>query len=305
LLAPITGAFSPVVAYNLVQLLSLALAGWSAFILCRHVTKRFWPALAGGYVFAFSPYMLSHILGHNSLLLVFPVPLAVWLVLLRLEGRIGRGSFAAWLALAVTAQFLLDIEILATATLFGAGALALGWYPAGFDYRTKLRQVIAPMVCSYMAAAVVLSPYLYYSFVAFGRPQWAEALSQQVVARMPNLLIPPPTTWFGQWAPLRGLCHGFCIYEVGEYIGLPALLMVISARRSCRAEKRCRPPLLLFVVAWVASLGGETRRSWRATIICRGGCRARHSLRLASSERASSAVLDCRTVRAPVGARAR
>jgi hypothetical protein len=107
-------------------------------------------------------------------------------VLLRLDGRIGRVSFAAWLVLAVTVQFLLNSEGVATATLFGAIALALGWYLATPEYRTKLRQMIAPVLCAYIAAAVVLSPYLYCLFVAFGGPHWPEALRRQVVAGVRN-----------------------------------------------------------------------------------------------------------------------
>jgi hypothetical protein len=255
ILAPVTGAFGPVAAHNLLDLVSMALAGWAAFILCRHLTKRFWPAFAGGYLFAFSPCTLAHVLGPTHLLMVFPIPLAVWLVLLRLEGGIGRASFAAWLALVVIAQFLLDIEILATGTLFGAIAFALGWYLATPEYRAKLRRMIAPALCAYIGAAVVLSPYLYYLFVAFGRPNFPGAFAQHFVAHLPMLLIPPPTTWLGQWPLLRGLSVG-CIYEVGEYVGLPALLILISVRRSCRDEKRFRLPLLLFVATWIASMGG-------------------------------------------------
>jgi hypothetical protein len=52
---PVTRVFGPIVSYNLVCLLSPALAGWSAFILCRHVAGRWRPALFGGLFFAFSP----------------------------------------------------------------------------------------------------------------------------------------------------------------------------------------------------------------------------------------------------------
>ena len=49
LVSPITITAGPVVAYNLLVLLAPALAAWSAFGLCRYVTKAFWPSLLGGY----------------------------------------------------------------------------------------------------------------------------------------------------------------------------------------------------------------------------------------------------------------
>jgi len=50
---PITRWFGPVVAYNVLWLLAPASAAGAAFLLCRHITGRFWPALLGGYVFGF------------------------------------------------------------------------------------------------------------------------------------------------------------------------------------------------------------------------------------------------------------
>ena len=47
-LAPVTLLFGPVVAYNLAAVLLPALAAWTAFLLCQHVTGTFWPSVAGG-----------------------------------------------------------------------------------------------------------------------------------------------------------------------------------------------------------------------------------------------------------------
>jgi hypothetical protein len=46
--APVTLLFGPVAGYNVAALLLPALAAWAAFLLCRHVTRAFWPSLAGG-----------------------------------------------------------------------------------------------------------------------------------------------------------------------------------------------------------------------------------------------------------------
>jgi hypothetical protein len=119
LLAPITLAFGPAVTWNVIQLASPALSAWTAFLLCRHVTGRTAPSLVGGYIFGFSPYMLTHLTGGPYLALVPLLPVFVLLVLRRLEGSIGSRAFVVWMALAMIAQFSISSEVLATATLFG------------------------------------------------------------------------------------------------------------------------------------------------------------------------------------------
>jgi uncharacterized membrane protein YkvI len=70
----------PLVAYNVLILLSVVLATGSAYLLCRELTGRFVPSLVGGLLFGLSPYMLGHTLSeHLDLTFVFPVPLLVLL----------------------------------------------------------------------------------------------------------------------------------------------------------------------------------------------------------------------------------
>ena len=45
---PVTALVGPLAAYNVLLLLAPALAGWATFLLCRHVTDRFWASVAGG-----------------------------------------------------------------------------------------------------------------------------------------------------------------------------------------------------------------------------------------------------------------
>src|SRR5262249_23306046 len=75
LLAPVTLLAAPVAAYNVASILMPALAAFTAFVLCRHVTHAFWPSLAAGYVFGFSSYMLGQLEGHLHMSSVFLLPL--------------------------------------------------------------------------------------------------------------------------------------------------------------------------------------------------------------------------------------
>ena len=89
LVYPVTRGCGPMVSYNLLCLLSPALAGWSAFALCRYVVREWWPAMFGGLIFAFSPYVLSRMLGNMDLTLVWPIPLAVYVTLRRIDDNFG------------------------------------------------------------------------------------------------------------------------------------------------------------------------------------------------------------------------
>ena len=123
LLSPVTLAWGPALSWNMIQLAAPALSAWTAFLLCRHVTGALWPSLAGGYIFGFSPYMLSHLTGGPYLALVFLVPVFVLLVLKSVRGELRPRTFVVAMVAALTAQYLISIEVLATSTVFGAVAL--------------------------------------------------------------------------------------------------------------------------------------------------------------------------------------
>ena len=127
LMSPVTAALGPVVTYNVLALVAPALAAWTAFLLCRHLTGALAPSLLAGYVFGFSPYMLGMLQGSPHLYFVALVPLFVLLVLRRLEGSIGERAFFVAMTAGVAAQFLTSHDVLATMTVFGALALAAGF----------------------------------------------------------------------------------------------------------------------------------------------------------------------------------
>ena len=63
------------------------MAAWTAFLLCRQLSRRVAPALAGGLLFGFGTYESVETVNHLNLALVALVPLAVLLVLRRYAGR--------------------------------------------------------------------------------------------------------------------------------------------------------------------------------------------------------------------------
>lgn len=254
--APITASFGPVVAYNLLCLLSPALAAWAAFLLCRRIASRFWPALVGGYIFGFSAYTLAEIRAHLLLILIFPVPLAVILVLRRLEAEIRPATFVALMALLLAASFLLSIELFATMTFFGAIALALAAVLGPDENRRRIYALMPQLAISYLIALALASPYLYYFFQP-GFPRSAVNSPAAYSADLLNFIVPTPSNAIGTLGVLPSISHRFAgaMVETGACFGLPLLAIAAIFVRTHWSEIRTRLLTWFTAIVMLASLG--------------------------------------------------
>jgi hypothetical protein len=116
---PVTLSAGPIAAHNAVMLLAPALDGWATFVLCRYLARSNWPAWLGGYIFGFSPYILGGMQGFEHKVLVFPIPLIVWIVLCRLAGEISARRLVVGMVVLLIVQFGCFIEGFATTALTG------------------------------------------------------------------------------------------------------------------------------------------------------------------------------------------
>jgi hypothetical protein len=252
--APLTLAFGPVVSYNVACILMPPLTAWTAFVLCRHVTRSTWPALAGGYLFGFSAYMLGGQLDHLHTTSVFLVPLVALLVLRFLEGTLGGRGLALWLAASIVAQLSLSTEILFTLTLALACALVLAFalVPAA---RPRLIRLPLPLAGAYALAAIVASPFLY--FVLTGNDFKPLPGPEEFVADALNLVAPTRVEAVGWWA--AGLASHFPTNDAerGAYLGLPTLVIV-----GWFAVRRLRTPIGRFLLAALALAAIASLGSW-------------------------------------------
>ena len=227
IMAPITILFGPVVSYNLLYIFCPLAAAFSAFLLCRYICKNFWPALLGGYLFGFSQYMLSESLGHLFLLHIYPVPLAVYFVLLRLDGHLSRPAFVTLMVAVLGIGFLSSTELFATTSMFGAITLGLSYLLFGSEVRRSLERVAYEIAATYALLALVLAPYLYYVF-AQGvpppiNPAWA--YSNDLLA----FLVPTSIILLGSRA-FASIQSQFMAnwWEMSGYLG-PGLWVTIAA----------------------------------------------------------------------------
>jgi hypothetical protein len=192
LASPFTSTFGPIATYNILCLVSLPIDAFCAFLLCRYITRDYSAALLGGYIFGFSAFMLGQMTsGHLHMMLVFSVPLCVYLVLRRIAGEITARKFVLLLSLMLAVEFLLSPEIFATMTMFGAFALLLTW-SFSFEWTSeKILGLLASIACAYGMALIAASPYLYY-LIAY-RVRIVPLFTPAVFSADPlNFLVPTP-----------------------------------------------------------------------------------------------------------------
>lgn len=225
-MAPLTLLFGPLVAYNVVALASPTLAALFAFLLCRYVSGSFAGSLVGGYLFGFTAYMLGQMLGHLNLVLIFPIPAGIHLVLRLIDGRIGRNRFVVLMALDIAALITFSTELALTFVLLGAVtfALALGLTPRG---RPQVKAAIGPTVVAVALAALVTSPFIYYAlksnsadqFVGVGDLFGGDAL---------GFLIPTRVTGLGSssFATVSSTFNINDLDESGIYLGIGLALIL-------------------------------------------------------------------------------
>jgi hypothetical protein len=242
--------------YNLIAMLMLPLAAFSAFLLCRRVTGAFWPSVLGGYIFGFSPYLLSEVLGHLASMAVFPVPLIALVALKRLDDEISAVRFSVMLAALLIMQFLCSVELFATVTVVSGFALLLALALFDGDLRARLAGLIAPVVAGYAMAGAILSPYLYF-LLARGFPHaplWKPGISS---ADLLGFLVPTVTVMLGTARAAVEIAGTFqCdIHENGAYLGIAIILLVEVFRRCYWREPAGKLLVILLVVFVITAVG--------------------------------------------------
>ena len=254
--APVTNTLGPIASFNLLSLLSPALSAWACFLLCRRVCGRFWPALAGGYVFGFSAYMLGQLYEHLVLTFVFPLPLAAYLTLRWMRREIRNHTFVLALGLLLAGQFYLTVEVFATLVLFGAVALLLAWWYGDGGERHRIGEMLPLLAGAFAVALVLTLPYI-WSLFGPGYPQKPLNSPAAASADLINLVVPTPLNLLGTLPWLEPISHRLraASFEVTAYCGLPLLLVaaMFGYRRS--AFPAGKPLTSFLAVALLAGFG--------------------------------------------------
>lgn len=247
---PVTAAFGVIVAYNLMLLLVVPASALAAFILARALTGRFWAALLAGAAYGFTPFELWHSLqGQPNLTVIALFPLMLYLVLRWWDGTLGRTGFVSWLAVLMALEFYTFTEAFADMTIAGAGALAIGYLVAGRPARPAVARLARHAGLGYAGALALAAPYLYGAL-----RHYPAALVRQLPIfslSLVRLVLPSTSNNFGL-APLVHYSADLGRYSVDDYVGLPAILVMVSLAACTWRSRLTR--LLAGVFAFVIAL---------------------------------------------------
>ena len=225
-------------------------------MLCRYLVHRFWPAWLGGWLFAFSPSMLTGMVGSVFLLLVFPLPLGGLGDVAPSRVRTQVAGLRGYSGGLLVAQFLMSPEMFATTAFFGAFALALAARSASTEERIRIRSVASLIIMAYAITSVVLLPYLYYMF-AFGAPHGVIVSPWRISIDLVNFLVPTSSNQLGTLAVSGAIARRFLgeLSESGGYVGLPLLVIIAMFARERWHDRAGRFMVVFLAGVCVLAMG--------------------------------------------------
>lgn len=260
-LMPLVAILGPLLTYNLLATISLALSAWCAQLAIKRIVPSQIGAVAGGLLFGFSPYMTGHAYGHVAITLAFLAPLT----LLLLHEMLVRQQWRWWISgpyLGVIFVFELVTFVETVAIVVAAAVIVVVLVAVQVPRLIRPR---APYALKAMGAAA-------FSFVFFGAYPlrtlifgaqrlghgsiWAPT---SFVIDLANFVIPTVTTRFEPSLLAKtsvALTNGV---ESGGYIGVPLLLICVIAVIISRRRVVVRTAAIAGLLLAALALGPQLR----------------------------------------------
>lgn len=249
-LSPVTVLLGPLATYNVLAVLGFTLSSWCAYLAVRRYTGAAIPAVAGGLIYGFSPYMLAQSAGHTNLELAMFPPLA----LLLCDEILVRQRRSPWLlggllGFAAAAQLLTSSEMLAITAILAVPALLL----AGIWHRALLRErwtyAVRAMGMALIVFAVLSAFPLAIEFLGPRRPQGVFQTPDYYVATLRNFVMPTSRQWLA--VPGRAASP-----DSSAYVGIPLLAVAVVTLVWLRRRAVVWAAILTVAAGMVFSLGG-------------------------------------------------
>ncbi|HVS44722.1 MAG TPA: hypothetical protein VMU20_20905 [Candidatus Dormibacteraeota bacterium] len=256
---PLTAAAGPVLAYNAMVTLALALSGWCAYLAIGRIVPGRVGALAGGLLYGFSPYMVAHAAGHLDLVMA-PIPPLLLLVLFELlvTRRLSPLPGGAAIGLLATLQLFIAEELLATEAIVAAITLAV-LALLHREHRERVREDARRLLLALGAGVAVFTVLadwaLVVQFLGSDRLHGTGAASGFGTDLL-NLVVPGSAQWLDPH-PAQSLFARFAGNgsERTGYLGVPLLALLALTVARHRRETVVRTAALAGGAAVVLSLG--------------------------------------------------
>lgn len=255
LAAPLTLLVGPVAAFNLLSAIAPPLAGWAAFVLCRRLTRKFWPALIGGAIFGFSAFEMNHAqAGQLNLTYSLLVPVFAYLVVRWWQGGLSSRWFVALVALTLTVQFYLFLETFADLTALTLIALAAAFPLAGRAYRPELLRLTRVTGMAYGIALLLALPYL--AVALNSKPPKPARITGMDLA---SLVIPRAGRTYGIGWLTQAADRQVSSVSTACYVGIPLLVVLVLLAVTYWSSRLVRFLTCMIAFVIVVSLGPALR----------------------------------------------
>jgi hypothetical protein len=252
LAAPLTLTAGPLVSFSLLTALGPPLSAWGAFVLCRRLTGKFWPALAGGAVFGFSAYETrASIAGQLDLSYSVLLPILAYLMVVWWQRGMRSRTYVILAGVALALQFYLFTEIFADLTAVLVAALLIGFALAGREHRPLVLRLGTLTAVGYVIALVLASPLI----VAALSNKAPKAISYTAMD-LASFVIPRPGSLLGIAWLTKAISGAHPPSTVG-YIGVPLLILAVLLAVTSWRNRLVRFLTCMLVVIILASLGPE------------------------------------------------
>ncbi len=249
LFSPITLLFGPVVANNVIAIISPAVSSFFAYLLIKYLTKSPLSAAFGGYFYGFSPYAFTNV--DMNLYFICLIPLLIYLFFLGLDNKINKLFYIAATSVCIALEFLISAEIFTTMTFFGFLSIITGLFVFKIG-RKRLTGFIPYVFVSYFISFILISPFLYnmISTIRYAPKYPLNAMLYSV--NLINLIIPAPIIFIG-----GGLFGGmgFKLMQDISYMGIFIVLLLILYMKNNLKTQAGKFLIIMFSIVFIFSLG--------------------------------------------------
>jgi hypothetical protein len=253
--APLTMLIGPTAAYNAAILLTPALTAWTAFLLCRDLSRSMWASAVAGYLFGFSSYAIAHVYAGDLNLTTALVPLVALVLLRYLRGQLGNRGLAWRLGGLIAVEFVVSSELTLTLSLAIGAGLLIG-YGVARGYRKRIVSALVPIGSAYVGAALLAAPFVYYLVSGFE----SENIARGGDGDLLNILLPTKLIAAGG-STFAHVTDRFTdtVIDADMYVGIPTLVILALYLWRGRREPAGRFLGIAIVVAWILAIGPALR----------------------------------------------
>jgi hypothetical protein len=266
---PVSAIFGPYTAFDVVATLALALSAWYAYLAIRRWVPNRVAAFAGGLLYGFSPYMLSHSSGHANLTLAIVPPLLLLLLdEILVRQRRSPVRLGLLLGLLAVVQFYITEELLATEAIMAAIAVVVLVVLHRDRWRGHVAYTVRALGVALPVAALLCAPLLAVQFFGPHKLPSTFQLPGGFSSDLLNFVLPTKVQQVNPGFAAR-VAHNFTGNgsEQNGYFGLPLVLILAYTVWRFRRVAWVRVAALLGVAAALLSMGPTLHVGGHATHI--------------------------------------